>query len=183
VVQLDVPGEDYVLLNLEQLTAVEREMARRVLSLDQRPRAPHEIEGDVREVPRPWQRAGPAPEPITPAPEPVGEHTPTQDVEEADSVVDAGKEPAQALAGAVDAPRSSMTETLARDAEALRLKGLAAAQSDPALARKYLLASTVLENNSVDVWLTLVDLAPSERQKTSFRREAEKVLRRQRGEM
>ena len=71
---------------------------------------------------------------------------------------------------------------LARDAEALREKGLAAAQHDPALAQKYLLASTILENESVDVWLTLVDLASSERQKASFRREAEKVLRRQRPE-
>jgi hypothetical protein len=57
---------------------------------------------------------------------------------------------------------------------------MAALDTDPALAQKYLLASTILENSSVDVWLTLVDISPNEKQKASFRREAEKVLQRQR---
>jgi hypothetical protein len=69
---------------------------------------------------------------------------------------------------------------LRQDAELLRQKGMAAVSADTELARKYLLASTILENTSVDVWLTLVDIAPSENQKASFRREAEKVLERQR---
>jgi hypothetical protein len=58
---------------------------------------------------------------------------------------------------------------------------MAAVETDPAVAQRYLLASTMLENNSVDVWLTLVEIARNEKQKESFRREAEKVLRRQRG--
>ena len=33
--------------------------------------------------------------------------------------------------------------------------------------------------NSVDVWLTLVELATNDKQRESFRREAEKVMRRQ----
>jgi hypothetical protein len=67
-----------------------------------------------------------------------------------------------------------------QDADALRRKGRAAIAQDPATAQKYLLASTVLENSSVDVWLTLIELATHPRQKEAFRREAEKVLRRQR---
>jgi hypothetical protein len=66
-----------------------------------------------------------------------------------------------------------------RDAAGLRRKGMAAVKTDPAVAQKYLLASTILENNSVDVWLTLVDIAVNDKQRESFRREAEKVLRRQ----
>jgi hypothetical protein len=65
------------------------------------------------------------------------------------------------------------------DAEELRRKGMSLVDSDPALAQKYLLASTVLENTSVDVWLKLVDLAANSKQKEAFRREAEKALRRQ----
>jgi hypothetical protein len=57
---------------------------------------------------------------------------------------------------------------------------MAVLQQDPAAAQKYLLASTVLDNSSLDVWLTLIELATTDRQKATFRREAEKVLRRQR---
>jgi hypothetical protein len=57
---------------------------------------------------------------------------------------------------------------------------MAAVKTDPAIAQKYLLASTILENNSVDVWMTLVEIAANDKQRESFRREAEKVLRRQR---
>ncbi len=82
----------------------------------------------------------------------------------------------------VDPAQESLPPTtgLCQDAEQLRRKGMAVLQQDPAVAQKYLLASTVLDNSSVDVWLTLIDLATTDRQKVTFRREAEKVLRRQR---
>ena len=50
------------------------------------------------------------------------------------------------------------------------------------LAQKYLLASTLLENTSVDVWLTLMDLATNAQQRDSFHREAKELLRRPRWE-
>ena len=74
------------------------------------------------------------------------------------------------------------TVTLRQDAEALRSKGAAARGEYPTLAQKYLLASTVLENTSVDVWLALMELATNTKQRDSFHREAEKLLRRQRRE-
>ena len=88
---------------------------------------------------------------------------------------------ARERAASVEAARGSPPPTtgLYQDAEELRRKGMAVLQQDPALAQKYLLASTVLDNTSVDVWLKLVDLATNERQRDTFRREAEKVLRRQ----
>jgi hypothetical protein len=176
VVQLDVPVGDYVLLTLDQLTDSEREMARRVMYLDQRPRAQHEVVGPIRAMPRPWQHPGEAPQPEPPALELMTEEGASGDA------IDVGEDEGAGVAGTERAPASPTAETLARDAEMLRQKGLAAVQNDPALAQKYLLASTILENESVDVWLTLVDLVSSERQKASFRREAEKVLRRQRTE-
>ncbi|MBN1640514.1 MAG: hypothetical protein JXA09_04695 [Anaerolineae bacterium] len=169
VVQLDVRAEDYVLLNVDRLASAEREIARRVMYLDQRPRTPHRVTGSVRPVPRPWQPLGAAPEAPAPPAEPVGEGGSLQEAAEA------AEEGAPALPASLAA--------LSRDAEALRQKGMAAVESDPVLAQKYLLASTILENNSIDVWLTLVDLASSEKQRASFRREAEKVLRRQRLEL
>jgi hypothetical protein len=72
------------------------------------------------------------------------------------------------------------TAGLHLDAEELRRKGMAVLQQDPVVAQKYLLASTVLDNSSVDVWLTLIDLATTDGQKVTFRREAEKVLWQQR---
>ena len=68
---------------------------------------------------------------------------------------------------------------LHRDAEELRRKGTAVLRQDADVARKYLLASTVLDNSSVDVWLTLIELASTNEQKVAYRREAEKVLVRQ----
>lgn len=62
------------------------------------------------------------------------------------------------------------------DAEGLRRKGQLALASDKTLAKKYLLASTMLDNSSVDVWMTLAQLASSEQEKKAFLREAEKLL-------
>jgi hypothetical protein len=158
VVQLDIPVDDYVLLSLERLRHTERELARQVMYLDQRPRRPHIVEGPVRAVPRPWQGTGL-----------LGEARAIETAPLRDREMPAPSTP-------VAVPDAA---ALRQDAELLRQKGMAAMSSDPALAQKYLLASTILENSSVDVWLALVDLAPSERQKASFRREAEKVLQRQ----
>lgn len=160
VIQLDVPVEEYVLLSLERLRHTEREITRQVMYLDQRPRPPHAVEGVVRAVARPWQGTG-LPQDLRAmetAPLPRQEPRPPSSVD----------------AAAPD------TSALRQDAEQLRQKGMAVLDTDPVLAQKYLLASTILENSSVDVWLTLVDLASNEKQKASFRREAEKVLQRQR---
>jgi hypothetical protein len=170
VVQLDIPVEDYVLLNLDRLSLAEREIARQMMYLEQRPRQPHELEGPVKAVPRPWQRIQPPAE---------GDSLP-QSAPETEILP-----PRAALQAVEEATPAAPTEppdaqSLQRDAEDLRRKGMASVKTDSAIAQKYLLASTVLENSSVDVWLTLVEIASNEKQKASFRREAEKVLRRQR---
>lgn len=160
VIQLDVPVEEYVLLSLERLRIAEREITRQVMYLDQRPRPLHVVEGAVRAVPRPWQGTG------------LPEDLQTMDT------APLPRQPMNALQNVeVALPDAS---GLRQDAEQLRQKGMAALETDPTLAQKYLLASTVLENSSVDVWLTLVDITTNEKQKASFRREAEKVLQRQR---
>jgi hypothetical protein len=63
-----------------------------------------------------------------------------------------------------------------RDAEELRRKGALAKAYDVALAKKYLLASTVLDNSSVDVWLELADISDKEEEKAWFRKEAQRLL-------
>jgi hypothetical protein len=63
-----------------------------------------------------------------------------------------------------------------RDAEELRRKGALAKAYDMALAKKYLLASTMLDNSSVDVWLELADMSGNEEEKTWFRKEAQRLL-------
>lgn len=63
-----------------------------------------------------------------------------------------------------------------RDAEELRRKGALAKAYDAALAKKYLLASTVLDNSSVDVWLELADMSEREEEKAWFRKEAQRLL-------
>jgi hypothetical protein len=169
VVQLDVTAEDYVLLNLDHLSDAEREMARQIMNLDRQPRELHALEGPVGSVPRPWQPANPAAAP---------EATPP---DRAETTL---LPPRPAMQAARQSPAVPVAPpdaaSLQRDAEALRRKGMAAVKTDPAIAQKYLLSSTLLENTSVDVWLTLVDIASNDKQKESFRREAEKVLQRQR---
>jgi hypothetical protein len=63
-----------------------------------------------------------------------------------------------------------------RDAEELRRKGALAKAYDVALAKKYLLASTMLDNSSVDVWLELADISDKEEEKAWFRKEAQRLL-------
>jgi hypothetical protein len=63
-----------------------------------------------------------------------------------------------------------------RDAEELRRKGALAKVYDVALAKKYLLASTMLDNSSVDVWLELADMTDNEEEKAWFRKEAQHLL-------
>ncbi len=67
-------------------------------------------------------------------------------------------------------------QDLRQDAEQLRQKGQLALEKDKSLAKKYLLASTMLDNSSVDVWMMLAQLASNEREKQAFLRQAEKVL-------
>jgi hypothetical protein len=168
-VQLDVAVDDYILLNLDRMSSVEREIAEKIVYSNDLPEQ-HVLEGAVARVPRPWQRdvsPPPAAEPLAPA---ASETTLLP--------------PRPALQAASQPPVEPTTPpdaaSLPRDAEGLRQKGMAAVKTDPAIAQKYLLASTILENNSVDVWLTLVNIATNDKQRESFRREAEKVLRRQR---
>jgi hypothetical protein len=169
VVQLDVAAEDYVLLNLDRLSDAEREMARQIMNLDRQPREPHAWEGPVNPVPRPWQPAGATDAPSAPPPVP------------AETTLLPPRPAMQAVRQSPAVPVSPPdAESVRRDAEALRRKGMAAVKTDPAIAQKYLLSSTLLENTSVDVWLTLVEIASNDKQKESFRREAEKVLQRQR---
>jgi hypothetical protein len=88
--------------------------------------------------------------------------------------------PAPELAAEVAAAptRSPTVEDLKQDAEWLRQKGQLALEENRALAKKYLLASTMLDNSSVDVLMTLAQLASNEREKAAFLREAEKVMSR-----
>ena len=160
VIQLEVPVEEYVLLNLERLRHTEREITRQVMYLDQRPRPRHVVEGTVRPAPRPWQGTG---------------------LPEGLRVTETAPLPRQEMHAPPDAEVAVPDVAMLRhDAEQLRQKGRAVLGTDPTLAQKYLLASTILDNSSVDVWLTLIDIASNEKQKASFRREAEKVLQRQR---
>jgi hypothetical protein len=84
--------------------------------------------------------------------------------------------PESTAAPLTTAPQLPTFEDLKQDAEWLRQKGQLALEENKALAKKYLLASTLLDNSSVDVWMTLSRLASSEREKQAFLREAEKVL-------
>lgn len=63
-----------------------------------------------------------------------------------------------------------------RDAEELRRKGALAKAYDVALAKKYLLASTMLDNSSVDVWLELAEISDNAEEKAWFRKEARRLL-------
>lgn len=172
VVQVDATTDDYVLLNFSELTEAEDEIARQVMQINRQPREPHELQGTVHRVPRPYQsgESVPVPAPMPPGPTQAPTETTILPPRPAIQAADQSAEPVTVAPDAA---------SLSRDAEELRRKGMAAVSTNPAIAQKYLLASTVLENNSVDVWLTLVDIASNDKQRSSFRREAEKVLRRQ----
>jgi hypothetical protein len=175
VVQLDVGTDDYELFTLSRLSDVEREMVRKVMYFDEEPRRAHVVQGAVEEVPRPWQRPGSVSLPQ--AVRPPAKDTRILPPKIALEAVDHAPSPP-----VVDqhAASLSLSAQLLYDAQELRRKGSEAIARDLAIAQKYLLASTVLENTSVDVWLKLIELASSPKQKEAFRREAEKVLRQQR---
>jgi hypothetical protein len=173
VVQLDVATDDYELLNLSRLSDNERDMGRKVMYMEQDGRLPPVLTGVVDDVPRPWQYTE---ETATGGPLSQPQAT-TRELPPLPATEAASSSPPSAPV--VRPPR---TPNLRKDAEELRRKGMAIVATSPAVAQKYLLASTVLDNTSVDVWLKLVDLASSPRQKEAFRREAEKALRRQRGD-
>jgi hypothetical protein len=169
VVQLSIPADDFELFGLSRLGETEREISRKVMYLDQQPRLQHVVTGTAHEVPRPYVY------PETPVAEPV--RTPPANTNHLPSrpAVETTLEPGEL---GMTTP-GLLGANLHDDAEELRRKGMWFMDSDPPLAQKYLLASTVLENTSVDVWLKLVDLATNPKQKEAFRREAEKALRRQ----
>jgi hypothetical protein len=169
VVQFDVTVDDYELLNLNRLSDADRQIARQVMYLDREARGQHVLEGIVHDVPRPWKRRESVPQ-APPPPPPASKTRVLPPL----SALQAASQPS-----APAASQPANAERLRQDAEEMRRKGMATIATNPAIAQKYLLASTVLDNTSVDVWLTLVDLATSEKQRESFRREAAKVLRRQ----
>ena len=149
-VQLFPGVEDYVPYNPESLSAVEREISTRVARAERepRPRPAILLEAEPEEPSLP-------PPPPPPPPEPV--------VTEA--------------AGPLAAPLHPPTaEDVKQDAEWLRQKGQLALEENKALAKKYFLASTVLDNSSVDVWVTLSRLASSEKERSVFLREAQKLM-------
>jgi hypothetical protein len=155
-VQLFPSAGDYVLYDPESLNAVKREISNRVAQAERQPRQRPAVfmEPELEEV-EPIKTPPPTPPP--PAPKPVAE--------------------APAALPAVHT-RPPTVEDLKQDAEWLRQKGQLALEENRALAKKYLLASIMLDNSSVDVLMTLAQLASNEREKAAFLREAEKVMSR-----
>ena len=150
-----LPGaEDYVFYDPETLNPVEREISNRVARAKREPpqRPATLLKLDESEPAEPLPVAATL-----------------------ESTAEAVAEPLTA------APQPPTPEDLKQDPEWLRQKGQLVLEENKALAKKYLLASTLLDNSSVDVWMMLSRLASSEREKQAFLREAEKVLgRRQR---
>jgi hypothetical protein len=145
-----LPGaEDYVFYDPETLDPVERDLSNRVARAKREPPKRPAIVLELDES-----------EPAEPSP--------------VAATLESTAEAVAAPLGA--APQPPTFEDLKQDAEWLRQKGELALEENKALAKKYLLASTLLDNSSVDVWMTLSRLASSEREKQAFLREAEKVL-------
>ena len=146
---------DYLLYDPNDLSPVEREISNRVNRAEREPRQKPAIllEAELDEFqPR---------EPFPPPPPAISESV-------ADTV----------LVPPVAPPRPPAAEDLMQDAERLRQKGQLALEQNKSLAKKYLLASTILDNSSVDVWMTLSRLASSDKEKSAFLREAQKVMKR-----
>ena len=150
--QLLPAGDDYVPYNPENLSSVEKEISDRVFRAEREPRE------------KPIIFAEAEPDEFTPPPPPTVEPE-KLDVQEVE-------------APSVSSLQSPTLEDSVRDAEELRQKGLLALEENKALAKKYLLASTILDNSSVDVWMTLTQLASNEKEKAAFRREAQRVMQR-----
>ncbi len=155
-VQLFPSAGDYVLYDPDSLNAVGREISDRVARAEREPRQRPAIllepEAEEAEPALP-----PSPKPPPAAPEPA----------------------AQPIAPPLEVlPALPTADDLKQDAEWLRQKGQLAVEQDKTLAKKYLLASTMLDNSSVDVWVTLAQMASNEGEKAAFLREAEKVMSR-----
>lgn len=146
VIQLDADADDYELFNRADLAALEAEISQRIIMAEATPQPSRTA------VVQPGARGEPRPTigPVVEALEP--RVTP---VERGEVSVEA--DPKQ-------------------DAEELRRKGALAKAYDVALAKKYFLASTVLDNSSVDVWLELADMSDKEEEKAWFRKEAQRLL-------
>jgi hypothetical protein len=146
-IQLIVDVDDYELFNRADLTNLEAEISQRIVMAEAVPQR------DRTAVVQPRAREEPHPAVGTAVTEVLG---PTA------MPVERGEVSAEAD------PK--------RDAEDLRRKGALARAYDMALAKKYLLASTVLDNSSVDVWLELADMSDNEEDKAWFRKEAQRLL-------
>lgn len=192
VVQLGVAAE-YALLDLGALSRCERELAQGMLHLAQDPRKPHKVNGTVHEMPRPWDGlwlSADEPEPSAPAAStsgmgrapsgmttqtllPLGMGTETDEL----SPLTVPR-PSEPVPTPVASTHSPSVDGLSHDAEHLRLKGIAAATHDPSTARKYLLASTVLQHDNAEAWLALIEIAGSAKEREMYRQQAEKILSR-----
>jgi hypothetical protein len=146
-IQLAVDANDYELFNRADLTNLEAEISQRIVMAEAVPQR------DRTAVVQPRAREEPRPGVGTAVTEVLG---PTA------TPVERGEVSAEAD------PK--------RDAEDLRRKGALARAYDMALAKKYLLASTVLDNSSVDVWLELADMTDNEEEKAWFRKAAQRLL-------
>ena len=154
-VQLFPGMGDYKPHDPEDVSSVEREISNRVSQAEREPR----------QRPTILMEPGPA-EPLPPLSAPPS--FPEPSVEPEDSL----------------SPTLSHLPTLGdlkEDAEMLRQKGQLALKENKSLAKKYLLASTMLDNSSVDVWMMLSRLSGSEKERAAFLREAQKVMKRGRG--
>ena len=146
-IQLAADVNDYEFFNRADLADLEAEISQRIVMAEAAPQR------DRTAVVQPGAREKPGP---TVAPEVAEAPRPkTMPVERGEVSSEADPE---------------------RDAEELRRKGALVKAHDVALAKKYLLASTMLDNSSVDVWLELADLSDKEEEKAWFRKEAQRLL-------
>jgi len=145
--QLAADANDYELFNRADLADLEVEISQRIVMSEGKPQP------DRTAVVQPGVREQPRP-----AAEPAATQAPKPQVMPAER-------------GEISAEADPK-----RDAEELRRKGALVKAHDVALAKKYLLASTMLDNSSVDVWLELADLSDKEEEKAWFRKEAQRLL-------
>jgi hypothetical protein len=148
-IQLAPDVNDYELFNRADLTDLEAEISQRIVMAKAAPQR------DRTAVVQPRARDEPRP-----AVEPAVAEAPTPKATPAE----------RSKFGAEADPK--------RDAEELRRKGALVKAYDVALAKKYLLASTALDNSSVDVWLELANMSGNEAEKALFRKEAQRLLSR-----
>jgi len=146
-IQLAADTDDYELFHRADLADLESEISQRIITAETAPQLDRTAVVQSRVMEKPRPMVEPA---ATEAPTP---------------------EAALAERGEVSAEADPK-----RDAEDLRRKGALAKAYDMALAKKYLLASTVLDNSSVDVWLELADISDKEEEKAWFRKEAQRLL-------